>query len=111
MKIPLSFLAGAMGSPLERGTGCVCKPCCETNHDLYIADTPLLPSQEGIRKWPSLFNRPKYVLTLLIAVLFGSTLASAQDKIHGTVKDSTGKAVWFAIVSLKKKASNAIVSY
>ncbi len=35
----------------------------------------------------------------------------AQDKIHGTVKDSTGKAVWFATVSLKKKATNVIVSY
>jgi len=35
----------------------------------------------------------------------------AQGNIHGTVKDSTGKAVPFVTVSLKNKARNAIVAY
>ncbi|HWD88061.1 MAG TPA: carboxypeptidase-like regulatory domain-containing protein [Mucilaginibacter sp.] len=35
----------------------------------------------------------------------------AQGNIHGTVKDSTGKSVPFATVSLKNKNSNAIVTY
>jgi len=52
----------------------------------------------------------KYIGIAIIALLF-STICFAQEKIHGTVKDSTGKPVWFATVSLKKKASNAIVSY
>jgi len=38
-------------------------------------------------------------------------LLFCPGQIHGTVKDSTGKAVPFATVSLKKKATNAIVSY
>ncbi|WP_170227705.1 carboxypeptidase-like regulatory domain-containing protein [Mucilaginibacter frigoritolerans] len=40
-----------------------------------------------------------------------SALCFAQNNIHGAVKDSTGKAVPFATVSLKNKASNAIVTY
>ena len=52
----------------------------------------------------------KYIGLLAIALLF-SARGLAQDNIHGTVKDSTGKPVWFATVSLKKKATNAIVSY
>jgi len=51
----------------------------------------------------------KYIGLLIIALLF-SAHGFAQ-KVHGTVKDSTGKPVWFATVSLKKKATNAIVSY
>jgi hypothetical protein len=39
-----------------------------------------------------------------------SAYGFAQN-IRGTVKDSTGKPVWFATVSLKKKATNGIVSY
>jgi hypothetical protein len=35
----------------------------------------------------------------------------AQDNIHGTVKDSAGKAVPFATVSLKNKMGDAIVTY
>jgi len=52
----------------------------------------------------------KHIGIAIIALLY-STICFAQEKIHGTVKDSTGKPVWFATVSLKKKASNAIVSY
>src|SRR5258708_6624937 len=51
----------------------------------------------------------KYIGIATIALLF-STICFAQN-IRGTVKDSTGKPVWFATVSLKKKATNAIVSY
>src|ERR1700735_1183538 len=51
----------------------------------------------------------KYIGLLVIALLF-SAYGFAQN-IRGTVKDSTGKPVWFATVSLKKKATNAIVSY
>jgi len=51
----------------------------------------------------------KYIGVLVIMLLF-SAYGFAQN-IRGTVKDSTGKAVWFATVSLKKKATNAIVSY
>ncbi|MBS1522099.1 MAG: carboxypeptidase regulatory-like domain-containing protein [Bacteroidetes bacterium] len=40
-----------------------------------------------------------------------SVFCFAQGNIHGTVKDSTGKAVPFATVTLKNKASNAIVTY
>jgi len=50
-------------------------------------------------------------LLLLLCSMLCATACFAQDKIHGTVKDSTGKAVWFATVSLKKKAGNAIVAY
>jgi Carboxypeptidase regulatory-like domain len=50
-------------------------------------------------------------LILLLCGMLCAACCFAQDKIHGTVKDSTGKPVWFATVSLKKKASNAIVSY
>ncbi len=49
-----------------------------------------------------------------ILLLCGTALSIscfAQGNIHGTVKDSTGKAVPFATVSLKNKAGNAIVSY
>ena len=48
---------------------------------------------------------------LLLCGMALSTLCFAQGNIHGTVKDSTGKAVPFATVSLKNKASNAIVAY
>jgi hypothetical protein len=48
---------------------------------------------------------------LLLCGLLFSALCFAQGNIHGTVKDSTGKAVPFATVSLKNKASNAIVAY
>ena len=48
---------------------------------------------------------------LLLCGLLFSALCFAQGNIHGTVKDSTGKAVPFATVSLKNKASNAIVTY
>ncbi len=51
----------------------------------------------------------KYIGLLVITLLF-SAYGFAQN-IRGTVKDSTGKPVWFATVSLKKKATNAIVSY
>ncbi|OCX54366.1 hypothetical protein BEL04_08905 [Mucilaginibacter sp. PPCGB 2223] len=40
-----------------------------------------------------------------------SSLCFAQGNIRGTVKDSTGKAAPYATVSLKNKASNAIVAY
>jgi len=50
-------------------------------------------------------------LTLLLCGLLFSALCFAQGNVHGTVKDSTGKAVPFATVSLKNKVSNAIVTY
>ena len=50
-------------------------------------------------------------LILLLCGLLLSALCFAQGNIHGTVKDSTGKAVPFATVNLKNKASNAIVAY
>ena len=53
-------------------------------------------------------------MRFLILLLYGlllSALCFAQGNIHGTVKDSTGKVVPFATVSLKNKASNAIVAY
>jgi len=50
-------------------------------------------------------------LILLLCSMLCAAFCFAQDKIHGTVKDSTGKPVWFATVSLKKKASNSIVAY
>jgi len=40
-----------------------------------------------------------------------SVFCFAQGNIHGMVKDSTGKAVPFATVNLKNRASNAIVAY
>ncbi len=52
----------------------------------------------------------KFFILLLCGLLF-SALCSAQGNVHGTVKDSTGKAVPFATVTLKNKASNAIVTY
>lgn len=48
---------------------------------------------------------------LLLCGMALSTLCFAQGNVHGTVKDSTGKAVPFATVNLKNKASNAIVAY
>ena len=48
---------------------------------------------------------------LLLCGLLWSALCFAQGNIRGTVKDSTGKAVPFATVNLKNKASNAIVAY
>src|SRR5580698_8318978 len=48
---------------------------------------------------------------LLLCGLLFSVLCFAQGNIHGTVKDSTGKAVPFATVSLKNKTSNSIVTY
>ena len=50
----------------------------------------------------------------IIPLLCGLALSVscfAQGNIHGTVKDSTGKAVPFATVTLKNKMSNAIVTY
>src|SRR3569832_1379073 len=52
----------------------------------------------------------KFFLSLLCGMAL-STLCFAQGNVHGTVKDSTGKAVPFATVSLKNKASHAIVTY
>src|SRR6185437_12772207 len=54
------------------------------------------------------FIRP---FILLLCCLLFSALCFAQGNIHGTVKDSTGKAVPFVTVSLKNKTSNAIVAY
>ncbi|HTI61139.1 carboxypeptidase-like regulatory domain-containing protein [Mucilaginibacter sp.] len=48
---------------------------------------------------------------LLLCGMALSTLCFAQGNVHGTVKDSTDKAVPFATVNLKNKASNAIVAY
>src|SRR5579863_2393686 len=48
---------------------------------------------------------------LLLCGLLFSAFCFAQENIHGTVKDSMGKAVPFATVSLKNKANNAIVTY
>jgi Carboxypeptidase regulatory-like domain len=48
---------------------------------------------------------------LLLCGLLFSALCFAQDNIHGMVKDSAGKAVPFATVTLKNKISNAIVTY
>ncbi|MFI5160613.1 MAG: carboxypeptidase regulatory-like domain-containing protein [Sphingobacteriales bacterium] len=50
-------------------------------------------------------------IILLLCGIALSMSSFAQGNIHGTVKDSTGKAVPFATVSLKNKTSNAIVSY
>jgi len=52
----------------------------------------------------------KFFILLLCGMAL-SVLCFAQGNIHGTVKDSTGKAVPFATISLKNKVSNAIVSY
>lgn len=52
----------------------------------------------------------KFFMLLLGGLLF-SALCFAQGSIRGTVKDSTGKAVPFATVNLRNKASNAIVAY
>jgi len=48
---------------------------------------------------------------LLLCGMLCAAFCFAQDNIHGTVKDSLGKAVPFATVSLKNKASNTIVAY
>ncbi len=52
----------------------------------------------------------RYFILLLCGLLF-SALCFAQGNIHGTVKDSMGKAVPFATINLKNKAGNAIVAY
>lgn len=52
----------------------------------------------------------RYFVMLLCSMML-SALCFAQGNIRGTVKDSTGKAVPFATVSLKKKAGNTIVTY
>ncbi len=52
----------------------------------------------------------RYFILLLCSMLC-AIFCFAQDNIHGTVKDSVGKAVRFATVSLKNKTSNAIVTY
>lgn len=52
----------------------------------------------------------RHIILLLCGMLF-SVLCFAQGNVHGMVKDSTGKAVPFATVVLKNKASNSIVSY
>ena len=48
---------------------------------------------------------------LLLCGMALSVFCFAQGNIHGTVKDSTGKAVAFATVNLKNKARNSIVAY
>jgi len=48
---------------------------------------------------------------LLLCGMALSVFCFAQGNIHGMVKDSTGKAVPFATVNLKNRASNAIVAY
>ncbi|HVW14517.1 MAG TPA: carboxypeptidase-like regulatory domain-containing protein [Mucilaginibacter sp.] len=48
---------------------------------------------------------------LLLCSMALSLSCFAQGSIHGTVKDSSGKAIPFATVNLKNKASNAIVAY
>jgi hypothetical protein len=48
---------------------------------------------------------------LLLCGMALSVFCFAQGNIHGTVKDSTGKAVPFATVNLKNKARNSIVAY
>jgi hypothetical protein len=50
-------------------------------------------------------------IILLLCGMALSMFCFAQGTIHGTVKDSTGKAIPFATVSLKNKASNTIVTY
>lgn len=50
-------------------------------------------------------------LTLLLCGMVIPVFCFAQANIHGTVRDSTGKAIPFATVNLKNKASNAIVAY
>jgi hypothetical protein len=52
----------------------------------------------------------RYFILLLCSMLCAA-FCFAQDNIHGTVKDSTGKAVPFATVSLKNKTGNTIVTY
>jgi hypothetical protein len=52
----------------------------------------------------------RYFILLLCSMLC-TAFCFAQDNIHGTVKDSTGKAVPYATVSLKNKTTNAIVTY
>lgn len=52
----------------------------------------------------------RYFISLLCGLLC-TAFCFAQGNIHGTVKDSTGKAVPFATVNLKNKTSNAIVTY
>nr|WP_259070411.1 carboxypeptidase-like regulatory domain-containing protein [Mucilaginibacter sp. X4EP1]MCS3815540.1 hypothetical protein [Mucilaginibacter sp. X4EP1] len=52
----------------------------------------------------------RHLILLLCGLLF-SALCFAQVNIHGTVKDSTGKAVPFATINLKNKTGNAIVTY
>ncbi|WP_310099546.1 TonB-dependent receptor [Mucilaginibacter pocheonensis] len=52
----------------------------------------------------------RYFVMLLCSLML-SAFCFAQGNIHGAVKDSTGKAVPFATVSLKKKVNNAIVAY
>jgi hypothetical protein len=51
----------------------------------------------------------KFILLMLIGVILAS-LGHAQT-VKGTVKDTTGKAVPYATVSLKNSANNAIVAY
>ena len=55
----------------------------------------------------------RFIRCLILLLCGVSLLVScfAQGNIHGTVKDSTGKAVPFATVNLKNKASNLIVAY
>src|SRR3569832_2383972 len=48
---------------------------------------------------------------LLLCGMALSVFCFAQGNVHSTVKDSTGKAVPFATVSLKNKASHGIVAY
>jgi len=51
----------------------------------------------------------KFIGIPVVAILLSAS--SFAQNIKGTVKDSAGKAVPFATVSLKKKVSNAIVAY
>jgi hypothetical protein len=52
----------------------------------------------------------RYIVMLLCGMMLPA-FCFAQSNVHGTVKDSTGKAVPFATVNLKNKVSNAIVGY
>ncbi|HEY8897786.1 MAG TPA: carboxypeptidase-like regulatory domain-containing protein, partial [Niastella sp.] len=49
------------------------------------------------------------ILVVLAGILF--SLTALSQGINGTVKDSTGKAVSYAIINLRKKAGNAVIAY
>jgi len=49
------------------------------------------------------------ILVVLAGILF--SLTALSQGINGTVKDSTGKAVSYAIINVRKKAGNAVIAY